>query len=173
MIWIDEVEIFGFGPFPSLKTRFHPGLNFVVGENESGKTSLHSAILGILFGIRHSNLYRREGATEFRGRLLLRQGNDQLEIQRSFSDDYVVVTRLGSKELSFSGRATFMGRSQERLAYDQILKDWFGIDDQSLFRSSVFVEQQALQIEPDREAGQQLSRLITGSEELPYEEIGA
>lgn len=172
MIWLHEIELHGFGPFDHLLVNFNKGLNFVVGNNESGKSSLHTSILAILFGLRNIGEYRRSDATDFSGRIVWKRGEEELEIERSFSDDHVVVTIIGEIESSFNGKISPQGRSQDRVAYFNILKSWFGLEDEILFKASVFVEQHALQVEPNREAGEQLSRLITGSEELPYEDIG-
>lgn len=171
MIWLSEIELHGFGPFNHLVTDFNRGLNFVVGDNESGKSSLHTSILAILFGIRNIDTYRRPDAADFRGRMVWKREDEELEIERSFSDDHVVITRIGKNNSSFTGRVSPLGRSQDKIAYNNILKDWFGLENELLFKASVFVEQVALQVEPDKDAGEQLSRLITGSEELPYEEI--
>ncbi|OGQ33720.1 MAG: hypothetical protein A3F16_06590 [Deltaproteobacteria bacterium RIFCSPHIGHO2_12_FULL_43_9] len=172
MIWLSEIELHGFGPFSHLLANFNKGLNCVIGDNESGKSSLHTSILAILFGMRNVDGYRRSDAADFRGRMVWKRGDEELEIERSFSDDHVVVTRVGKNDSSFTGRVSPQGRSQDKAAYLSILQDWFGLEDELLFRASVFVEQNALQVEPNKEAGEQLSRLITGSEELPYEDIG-
>lgn len=46
-----ELEIRNFGKFNNEKVKFHDGINLIYGVNEMGKTTLHSFIRGILFGI--------------------------------------------------------------------------------------------------------------------------
>lgn len=48
---IMELEIKNFGKFHNETVRFHDGVNLIYGVNEMGKTTLHSFIRGMLFGI--------------------------------------------------------------------------------------------------------------------------
>ena len=46
-----ELRIKNFGKFTNKTVIFHPGINVIYGSNEMGKTTLHSFIRGMLFGI--------------------------------------------------------------------------------------------------------------------------
>ena len=46
-----ELEIINFGKFHDETVRFHDGINLIYGANEMGKTTLHSFIRGMFFGI--------------------------------------------------------------------------------------------------------------------------
>lgn len=46
-----ELEIRNFGKFNNETVRFHDGINLIYGANEMGKTTLHSFIRGMFFGI--------------------------------------------------------------------------------------------------------------------------
>ena len=48
---IKNILIHNFGQFHNKKIEFSPGLNIIYGENESGKSTLHSYLLGMLFGM--------------------------------------------------------------------------------------------------------------------------
>lgn len=46
-----SLHIEGFGKFHDLDISFKDGLNVVYGKNEAGKSTLHTFIRGMLFGI--------------------------------------------------------------------------------------------------------------------------
>ena len=48
---IKELELTNFGKFNHHSVLLSPGLNIIYGENEAGKTTLHTFIRGMLFGI--------------------------------------------------------------------------------------------------------------------------
>lgn len=50
-MYIKKVQIDNFGKFHNKAFHFMPGLNVVYGENESGKSTLHSFLVGSLFGL--------------------------------------------------------------------------------------------------------------------------
>lgn len=51
---IEKVQIKNFGKFNDKSIEFHEGLNVIYGANESGKTTLHAFLMGMLFGIEKS-----------------------------------------------------------------------------------------------------------------------
>ena len=48
---ITEVYLKNFGKFSEEKIQFHDGINLFYGENESGKTTIHTFIKCMLFGL--------------------------------------------------------------------------------------------------------------------------
>ena len=46
-----ELHINGFGKFHDRTISFNDGINIIYGKNEAGKSTLHTFIRGILFGI--------------------------------------------------------------------------------------------------------------------------
>ena len=48
---IKNIRLIGFGKFNEKNVKVEPGLNIIYGENEAGKTTLHTFIRGMLFGI--------------------------------------------------------------------------------------------------------------------------
>ncbi|MBO5372317.1 MAG: AAA family ATPase [Lachnospiraceae bacterium] len=50
-MWIENIQIKNFGKFQDKTIEFSPGLNILYGENESGKTTVHTFLLGMLFGM--------------------------------------------------------------------------------------------------------------------------
>ena len=48
---IKEAKIFNFGKLQNKNLHFAPGINVVYGKNESGKSTLHAFLMGMLFGM--------------------------------------------------------------------------------------------------------------------------
>ena len=48
---IKELHLGHFGKFHHKKIPFQPGINIIYGSNEAGKSTIHSFIRGMLFGI--------------------------------------------------------------------------------------------------------------------------
>lgn len=53
-MWIEKIQIKNFGKFHEKTIEFSKGLNVVYGANESGKTTIHNFLTGMLFGIEKS-----------------------------------------------------------------------------------------------------------------------
>lgn len=51
-MWIKELHIKHFGKFTDRRIELSPGINLIYGENESGKSTIHTFIKGCLYGIR-------------------------------------------------------------------------------------------------------------------------
>ena len=48
---IKDLQLTNFGKFNHKSMSLEPGLNIIYGENEAGKTTFHTFIRGMLFGI--------------------------------------------------------------------------------------------------------------------------
>ena len=90
-----ELQIKGFGKFHDQVISFQDGLNVVYGKNEAGKSTIHTFIRGMLFGIQpqrgrasKNDLYTRfepwENSGTYEGALRLEQGGHIYRIERSF-----------------------------------------------------------------------------------------
>lgn len=53
-MYIKRAQLDNFGKFYQKTIHFSPGLNVIYGENESGKSTLHSFLVGMLFGMEKS-----------------------------------------------------------------------------------------------------------------------
>lgn len=51
-MYIDQMEITGFGIYSGLSLNLEPGLNIILGENEAGKSTCHEFVRFVLYGPR-------------------------------------------------------------------------------------------------------------------------
>lgn len=90
-----ELQMKGFGKFHDRTISFQDGLNVVYGKNEAGKSTIHTFIRGMLFGIQpqrgrasKNDLYSRyepwENSGTYEGALRLEHGSHIYRIERSF-----------------------------------------------------------------------------------------
>ncbi len=109
-----DLHINGFGKFHNKSMTFQDGLNVVYGRNEAGKSTLHTFIRGMLFGIEKSrgrasksDLYTKyepwEDSANYQGRLRFESEGSVYRIERKFQKNtkevHVINETLG-KEIS-------------------------------------------------------------------------
>lgn len=119
-----DLYINGFGKFHGRSMDFQDGLNVVYGKNEAGKSTLHTFIRGMLFGIERgrgraskNDLYTKyepwEDSANYQGRLRLENGGSTYRIERKFhkntKEAHVINETLG-KEIPL-----------DKAFYDQVL----------------------------------------------------
>ena len=91
-----ELKIDGFGKFTDLNIKFKPGINIIFGRNEAGKSTLHTFLRAMLFGIDprpgrsgKKALYERlepwENPERYRGSLVVKHEGEKYRIERDFS----------------------------------------------------------------------------------------
>lgn len=92
---IKEAKIFNFGKLQNRTFSFGEGINLIFGENECGKTTLHTFLTGMLFGIEKSrgragkeNTYVRyepwHAPSYYSGALRFQVGNRPFYLERNF-----------------------------------------------------------------------------------------
>lgn len=111
---IKDIQLTNFGKFNHKILSLEPGLNIVYGENEAGKTTLHTFIRGMLFGIEKQrgkasgkDLYSKyepwENPSNYQGTMRIESDGVSYRIERNFNKDYksfkVINEDLG-RELS-------------------------------------------------------------------------
>lgn len=90
-----ELQIKGFGKFHDRTISFQDGMNVVYGKNEAGKSTIHTFIRGMLFGIQpargrgsKNDLYSKyepwENSGTYEGALRLEHNGHIYRIERSF-----------------------------------------------------------------------------------------
>lgn len=93
-----ELHIDGFGKFHDRTISFEDGINIIYGKNEAGKSTLHTFIRGMLFGIERgrgraakNDTYIKfepwENSGTYEGWLRLEKGGNVYRIERRFRKD--------------------------------------------------------------------------------------
>ncbi|MDO4437983.1 MAG: AAA family ATPase [Eubacteriales bacterium] len=91
-----ELKIDGFGKFTDLNIKFKPGINIIFGRNEAGKSTLHTFLRAMLFGIDQrpgrsgkKALYERlepwDNPERYKGSLTVKHKGEKYRIERDFS----------------------------------------------------------------------------------------
>ncbi len=107
-----DLYISGFGKFHDTAVSFKDGLNVVYGKNEAGKSTIHTFIRGMLFGIERqrgraakNDLYSKyepwENSAVYEGQLRLESDDTIYRIERSFQKnkkEFTVVNETIGKE---------------------------------------------------------------------------
>jgi uncharacterized protein YhaN len=168
-----QIQLDGFGQFnKGLSVRLDPArVNLVVGRNEAGKSTLMSAISGILFGFRDLNVMRRyepwgdhesyAGELEF-----LADDGRRIRIARDFRAGTATIVSIGKDEhrTLFGGSADPRGTTADDRRYFDLLGELLGIQDESVFRNTVFVGQMSL----ETSVSDQIRRLLSGCGSIDY-----
>lgn len=107
-----SMHIHGFGKLHDQDITFEDGLNVVYGKNEAGKSTLHTFIKGMLFGIEKqrgraakNDVYSKyepwQGAGTYQGWLRIESGGQIYRIERRFQkkNKVIIVNETLGKEL--------------------------------------------------------------------------
>src|SRR5262245_16881419 len=168
-----QIKLDGFGQFNhGLSVKLEPSrLNLIVGRNEAGKSTLLNATAGILFGFRDLNVMRRyepwgehdsySGELEF-----LADDGRRIRVARDFRAGRASITSLDTNEdrVLFEGSAAPRGSSADDRRYFDLLGEILGMQDESIFCSTVFVGQMSLKTA----VSDQIRRLLSGSGTVDY-----
>lgn len=109
-----ELHIQGFGKFHDRTFSFQDGVNVVYGKNEAGKSTIHTFIRGMLFGIEKqrgraskNDLYNKfqpwENSGTYEGRLRLEHDGSIYRIERSFqknNKELTIINETLGKEVT-------------------------------------------------------------------------
>lgn len=113
-----DLYISGFGKFHDTAVTFEDGLNVIYGKNEAGKSTIHTFIRGMLFGIERqrgraarNDLYSKyepwENSATYEGQLRLESDGIIYRIERSFQKnkkEFTVINETTGRE-EVDGRA--------------------------------------------------------------------
>lgn len=147
---IEELLIAGFGRLQGRRLRLAPGLNLVYGPNESGKTTLQTFLLAMLYGMQkrgakrayseEADRYRPWGGAEYRGTLIYATDDGRrYRVEREFTrgrDRAAVFDAETGADLS----ARFEQDRRKELLFAAA---HLGLDEET-FRSTAWVGQMAV-----------------------------
>ncbi len=167
---ISRLLIDGFGLFDGrFELELPGGIALIVGDNETGKSTLVAAIGAILFGLGSEKERDRfapyDSAGPRSGSLEIETSGDRYRFTREFASNHTKVEQLGeTARVLFDGSAKPGGRTNEKEAYDRLMGTLLGLESRELFYNSVFVEQNSLPAEIESV----VSRIVSGSASADY-----
>lgn len=154
---IKELNLDHFGKFSHYSVTLSPGLNVIQGENEAGKSTIHSFVRGMLFGIEKkrgreskNDLYSRyqpwDTPGAYQGSMVVKKDGKEYQVVRSFlqKEASLCVTDLSS------GREIPNREVEQTGLYGQLSED--------VYRNTVSMEQ--LKASTDSEFADRLQNYI-------------
>lgn len=106
---IKEIQLTNFGKFNHKNVSLEPGLNIIYGENEAGKTTLHTFIRGMLFGIEkqrgkasgrdaYSKYEPWENPSNYQGIMRIENDGTNYRIERNFNREHRLFRVINEDE---------------------------------------------------------------------------
>ena len=106
---IKEIQLTNFGKFNHKNVSLEPGLNIIYGENEAGKTTLHTFIRGMLFGIEKQrgkasgrDVYSKyepwENPSNYQGIMRIENDGTNYRIERNFNREHRLFRVINEDE---------------------------------------------------------------------------
>lgn len=106
---IKEIQLTNFGKFNHKNVSLEPGLNIIYGENEAGKTTLHTFIRGMLFGIEKQrgkasgrDVYSKyepwENPSNYQGIIRIENDGTNYRIERNFNREHRLFRVINEDE---------------------------------------------------------------------------
>lgn len=164
---ITRIKIEGFGLFHQpLQIDFSDEkVNIVIGNNETGKTTLLQGIMATLFGVERSRWarYRAQKESEgHSGELEFTHGKKTYTVRRDFeTNDVELNERQPGKngEQLFKGKAAPQSRTEEKEFYRDFLKKILGVNSETVFHNINVVRQGSIEGDIDSE----IQGILTGA----------
>ncbi len=162
----------GFGRFNrGIEVVFRPAqVNLIVGNNETGKSTLISGLLGLIFGFRDKDLERRfepwNKYQYFSGEIEFELEDRTVTLRRDFATNNaeIIEEKNGQAKITFSGSANPRGRIEDCQLYYEKIQDFFGFQSEEVFKRTIFVEQ----LDLETEISDELRQLISGTGDRDY-----
>ncbi len=163
---IKELELDNFGKFNNYKLKFEAGVNLIYGENESGKSTLHSFIDGMFYGFlkpftkktiylaEHEN-YKPLNSDLYRGNIEFELDGVTYRIERDFKKGHEntrIYEKSTGEDITYRASDLSAGKVVQPGIY------FFGLSD-LVFKNTVFISQQGVYTD-DKLADEVRDRLV-------------
>lgn len=160
------MELDNFGKFNNYKLKFEAGVNLIYGENESGKSTLHSFIDGMFYGFlkpftkktiylaEHEN-YKPLNSDLYRGNIEFELDGVTYRIERDFKKGHEntrIYEKSTGEDITYRASDLSAGKVVQPGIY------FFGLSD-LVFKNTVFISQQGIYTD-DKLADEVRDRLV-------------
>lgn len=171
---IEKINIKKFGKLENKEISFKSGMNLIVGDNESGKSTLMQFIFSIFFdfykykrnGIKEADIWRPWDDTVFMGSITYSLDNNaKYTIERDFNKRNPVVYDQNFKDIS---KLYLKNKSSM-----EILEEQINIDE-DIFKNTVLSKQNLMVLEDDAKnilIQKILNQTSTGNENVSFEAL--
>lgn len=171
---IEKINIKKFGKLENKEISFKSGMNLIVGDNESGKSTLMQFIFSIFFdfykykrnGIKEADIWRPWDDTVFMGSITYSLDNNaKYTIERDFNKRNPVVYDQNFKDIS---KLYLKNKSSM-----EILEEQINIDE-DIFENTVLSKQNLMVLEDDAKnilIQKILNQTSTGNENVSFEAL--
>ncbi|MBN2541601.1 AAA family ATPase [bacterium] len=170
---IESLKINGFGKFSEEKLlEFKEGINIVLGDNETGKSTIMACLRATIFGLKTDERNKYEPWNkyeEYSSEVTLRKSEILYRISRDFNTHETAIIRIegGNEEKLFEGNANPQARGESTQDYYDKLMDIIGIQNDEIFTKVTYIRQQ----EVETDISPQLRQAISGTRESDYQKI--
>lgn len=168
---ITHLEISGFGNFSTpVSWEFQPNkLGLILGDNESGKSTMVASLFAVLYGLKSSQKKRWlswEHRGEFRIKLGFSHSGKSYVLERNLENDLVrLVEQDGDEDILFNDY--HLPTEKYDPSYFRAFQKIFTLPSRGVLESTAIIYENQLLVQPDKN----LRGLITGTTEMDYEDI--
>lgn len=170
---LKSIELRNFGKFAERTFEFRRGMNLVYGVNEAGKTTLMEAIPAVLFGLRDKERFRSWASDAGCAAALVFAGRrGEVRIARDLLDDRVELIETdgeGHEVRRFSGTVPAEEGAAGCGEYGEELLRLLGINEEPVFRSSLFFGQGRLDLPGTPAMAGRIRSLLSGFGQVDYD----
>lgn len=177
-----KLDIRGFGKFHkpfSIRFDGADDINLIVGPNEAGKSTIASAISGVLFGFKKVDDVQKFApwqTSDYWAALTVESNGSAYRVERDFSAQEVRCVKIdaadGGEAVIFVGNVSPRGKlTDEKERYATFLAQLFGFSEYGIFRSTIFVGQSDIAMLGEDELAGKIKQFVTGSTETDYSDV--